>query len=459
MRNRVRFIASLMCGLALLAPFAAGWEHHPLITEPILSTMPEVAGAAPVAAVPLEDFLLAHEAELAELLAEEEAWARSMWRFYAPRPEELAFEATGNEADVRARFFRAIRINPNMKTPLYVSALAANSTPETPLEPSEVTLHDQSDYLSVFNFEALQSGERVAPLDVVATASNEPDYGMDTGLYENNDTAFGQDYGFGAQPFGNAALDYGTQAPFHMGFYHESWIVFFFAPFLKECYPEHRIHLYKALSQFAFDQGEDYWGWRFMGWGLHYVADLSMPYHTTALPGYTPGRMLWVYFLDILGWPQAKDNAVQLSSNRHMALERYQGTTMAAAWARGDMQTPPLAVLFEETGRPAYSNDFPRKRIAATSHAMSARADALIVRLMPSQFVNDPSVELSEVPAVDQIAARVESAHGAAGLEEIDRLLADALEGFAVYGRSYARGILVNTEVKAQSTRRVRARK
>ena len=47
---------------------------------------------------------------------------------------------------------------------------------------------------------------------------------MDIGLFADNGTDFGQGYGFGIQPFGNPNLEYSSQAPFHMGFYHLDWL-------------------------------------------------------------------------------------------------------------------------------------------------------------------------------------------------------------------------------------------
>ena len=70
----------------------------------------------------------------------------------------------------------------------------------------------------------LAAGDPVTIAEVIASASDEPDFGMDVGLYEDNGTAFGAVYGFGETPFGNDNLDYGSQAPFHMGFSHLDWL-------------------------------------------------------------------------------------------------------------------------------------------------------------------------------------------------------------------------------------------
>ena len=100
--------------LLLLASLSApAWEHHPLFTGPALSILPEAAQAAPVPVEPLEAFLLSVEAELAEVLAAEEAWSRENLPMYAPRPEALAF-AAGSARRVRARCAQAFIAKPAM---------------------------------------------------------------------------------------------------------------------------------------------------------------------------------------------------------------------------------------------------------------------------------------------------------------------------------------------------------
>lgn len=46
MKKYARFAVLGVCGLALsVSPVSTAWEHHPLLTGPVLSTMPGVAGA------------------------------------------------------------------------------------------------------------------------------------------------------------------------------------------------------------------------------------------------------------------------------------------------------------------------------------------------------------------------------------------------------------------------------
>ena len=433
---------TLLVLLTLVSCMASAWEHHPLFTAPVLDSIAKSVPLTPAPAVELQEFLSAVEGPMAVFLAQEEAWARENLSWYAPRPEALDFVATGNPDDIVSRFFRAIRINPNTKTPLYFSVLSGTTVDEaTLLEPEAVTLFPDKTALESFDFIQVLPGGVLNAVDIIASASNEPDYGMDTGLFEDNGTDTGMEYGFGTQAFGNPALDYGSQAPFHMGFYHESPVVFMFAGFLKESYPEYRIHLYKRLSEFAFEQGYDYWGWRFLGWGLHYVADLSMPYHTTVLPGYSTLRMLWINFLDIIGISGPADNALQLVSNRHMAIEPYQLKIMEQK-----MRDAAASVIFDalqaEYESPEYTDDLNRLLLAKASHDMARKLDRAISAYMPRDFVSNPDVELADRADLEDIVTIISEEHGQEALDALDQMLADAMKEFAMYGRSYVLDII-----------------
>jgi hypothetical protein len=53
-------------------------------------------------------------------------------------------------------------------------------------------------------FIRVADGENVAPLAVLASAADEPDYGHDINLFSDNPGEVGALYGFGPQPFGDA---------------------------------------------------------------------------------------------------------------------------------------------------------------------------------------------------------------------------------------------------------------
>ena len=116
---------------------AAAWEHHPLLTMPVVETFAATTPLTPAAVVPLDEFLSEVEGPLAVFLAAEETWAQENLAWYAPRPEALDFVATGNPDDIVQRFFHAIRINPNSKTPLYHAVLSGTADENLILLPPE----------------------------------------------------------------------------------------------------------------------------------------------------------------------------------------------------------------------------------------------------------------------------------------------------------------------------------
>jgi hypothetical protein len=410
---------------------AVAWADHALLTWDALSGLPGLAGAR-VAAEPLEAYLADQAPALQALLDGEEAWSRSHLAGYAPRPDALAFRAAGEPATLRRRFLEALRVNPGSRIGLHLRALpGAGARPAVPLE--EVTALRADGDLRGTSYLALSPGEEVPALEVVATAADEPDRGLDLGLFEDGGTDFGRRAGFGRQPFGNPALEFSSQAPFHMGFFHESALVEAVAPWLRRTYPEHRIHLYRSLSAQAFGSGHAYWGWRFAGWALHYLQDLTQPYHARAAPGVGTLRQLWIGALDAVGVHGPLAAARTLISNRHLALESYQLHRLRAAVAAGRADDALRAALRDaagDSGAPPYADAAPRGRVSREAADAADAVDAAVSACFPARLVSDPAVTLDD--ARDPVDLWALSAGAPPGAQR-------ALEG-AVAGRLRALG-------------------
>ncbi len=429
--------------LILLPGISGAYSNHPLIAYPVFSTMPEVSSAEPVVVEGLESFLAAEEKGLVELFAKEEEWLKSNLGWYAPRPDAIAFKATGDKSNIKKRFCYAARINPNSPLSLYFLLLPGKEANGRNLLPSEaVKTYKGPDYIDWGIKVELKEGEKVAPLDVLSVANDEPDYGMDLGLYVDNGTDYGREFGLGNQPFGNPNLVYGSQAPFHMGFYYESKIVFKLGGFLKKTNPLYRIHLFKSLAEFAFKTGHDYWGWRFAGWGLHYVCDLSHPYHSRMLPGVSTARILWMNLLNQLGMSGAKNDAIQIVSNRHSAVEKFQRIIMRKAYLENDFDSSIFKALKEEKTALEYTDDFARTVIAKIANDNADRTDRLLEEVMPEKFVFDTEFELGTSPEAEEIVDKVYEKKGQEGVDKLTDLIADLLKPFAAYGRLYVKEIL-----------------
>ena len=405
LKMRSLVFVALMCAASL----AAAWNDHALGTWQALAQLPAIDGAPPVAVERLESFLSAEDKALEELLEQEEQWARRNVSVYPPRPAALKFKAGGTPAELRRRFVAALRINPDCKLPLFLQTRPGTQLPrESSLPWTEVTTLRRETTAKETQFLRLHEGEQVAVLDVVASASDEPDYGLDIGLWQDNQTPYGHVYGFGKQPFGDPALEISTQVPFHMGFFHESEIIYKAAGFLRRTYPEYRIHLFKSLAAFALRTGHPYWGWRFAGWALHYVQDLTQPYHASVLPGVSVQRMLWINTLNLLGFHSQKEQAVRFVSNRHLALENYQYHRMKNAYLRKDPEDALLRAVRNrsaDAGQADYLDSSVRQIVSKQAYELGERTDQTIERTLPGKYISEPTYVFEQTePDIDLFA-------------------------------------------------------
>jgi hypothetical protein len=435
------FFTILFCASAtnLLA-----WSEHPLITYPVAAALTEVRNAPPVKAESLAAFVNAEAKKLEKLLAQEEEWAQKNLQWYAPLPAALAFKAGGDPTSATERFCRAIRINSRTKLPLYLQFVpGSNVYGRNKISPRSISfLQDISDWDKAA-FVGLKNSESVRPLDVLVSASDDPDLlGLDIGLFVDNKTEMGRVYGFGEQPFGNPNLEYGSQAPFHMGFYHEDKIMYTLAGFLKKTYPEYRLRLYRKLAALAFSTGHPYWGWRFTGWGLHYLADLTQPYHATVLPGVSTGYALWINTIGMIGISGPKANAIQLVSNRHTALESFVQVVLQRAYSEKETNNPILQALQSAQKAPAYTDTMPRAVVAKHAHDNAKITDDILEQNMPPKYVSDPKFEIGVSPERMQIVEKVRAAKGGKAIDNLVNHSATLLKPFAAYGHSYIQAIL-----------------
>jgi len=436
----MRPLLTLLLSLFISAQ-ALSWSNHTLVSHQLLNTLPSVRDAAPVKVESLESFLLATEKELEPFLEKQEQWMRTNLWYYAPRPDALMFKATGDATDIRTRFAKAIRVNPNTKWPLYLQLLPGEKRDAPAIDPQAISIFKDLGYLTDVQLIQLSEGDMVSVVDVVSAANDEPDHGLDIGLFTDSKTDYGKEYGFGEQPFGNPNLEYGTQAPFHMGFYHESPILYALGGFLKQTYPEYRIQLFKQLSEFAFQHGHDYWGWRFMGWGMHYIGDFSNPYHVMPVPGNSTLKTIWVGLLGMMGSPDAQNNAIQLASNRHTVLEDFQSLIMTKAYEESNHDHKTIQALNAPTEVRKYEDNHVIDVISKPAYIKANDIHDALETTMPEQYVNDVTVEYSELNAKANLEDTVRKESGEEGYNQLVDIIADLLSDFSGNGASYIEGI------------------
>ncbi len=442
--SRTLVLAIGLCA-SLVSLQAQAWGSHALASYRVFEAMSEVAKAAPVVVEPLEAFLKDQEKAITNLLATQEAWATANVVAYPPRPAALAFVANPATADEARRqaFLRALRVAPNSRFALYYELDAKAPADGLPLLKYADVNTQPPPKVERERYAALKAGDTVPVLNVVASAAYEPDFGLDINLFNDSPSEWGKTYGFGNLPFGNPKLSFSTQAPFHMGFFHEDKILYMAAGFLKRTLPLMRVNQYAGLAALAHKTGHAYWGWRFTGLALHYVQDLSQPYHANVSPGSSTVVLLATNALAMAGFPTLKDNTVTLLSNRHLALERYQSQILLqAATGTGDQAlVKSLGAIGSDGHYPAWSALYARDVVAKESHDYAPKLAKSIVDSLPSRYVDDPSFDFgANEEGVDLVAelGKVNAAKRA----ELDASVAELLSHFGAHSRNAVRGIL-----------------
>ncbi|MDL5599481.1 hypothetical protein QS468_42675 [Bacillus subtilis] len=366
--------------LCAMAPTAWSWSNHTVGSYLALQDLPALRDASPVEVEPLEQFLSEQYPAIVALLDEQERFAREHFKQYPPRPDNLKLPAVPSD-NLRHDFLTALRINPLIHLAMVIQPLPGKDLPEREHLQADQVMVEQT--LSPWNrqrFIRVADHEKVAPLAVLASAADEPDYGHDINLFSDNPGEVAALYGFGPQPFGDARFQYSSQAPFHMGFFHESPVVYAAAGFLERSWPDWRAYQYMGLARLAFATGHSYWGYRFLGWGLHHVQDLTQPYHAKPLPGVELPSLLLLEGKALAGFAEDKQASIERVATRHMEVEKYQSTWLRRVLRAGQPH-PMLDAYADAAGDahyPPYSVDYLREVVSAESVDDSAAFDDAI---------------------------------------------------------------------------------
>lgn len=405
------FVGSLLC-----VSDAFAWGTHHLITRAALDRPGWTGLDAPIPVEPLEDYLAADGAGVAQVFREFAAWevARGATRF-----KEQPFDAAAPSTEA---FLQAARLQPRAKIG-YVRRLPPSPGGVAPAD--GVSLSALSDYAKPtggFTWWFVPEVGTTTPRDVLSTYSDEPDWGFDHELWDI------EVYGYGAQNFGKPSGE-SSKAPIHMWFAHENGLVRTFAGEITESVVLDRVELFTRLAKRAFDSGHPYWGWRFASWAAHYTEDLSQPYHSRALPGKRLG-----YYLSYVVSPakeRMKTKATQEAANRHFLYEDYVSLSLERGY-RQEAGAPPLAAALAEGDEAFEVADAAAliEQIGATASAHGPVIDRTVGRAFGTRWT-DWEVDLEKDPAYD-IAAIVRDLPDVPG----EKLLFEARADFGRTGRA-----------------------
>ncbi|MBP7632535.1 hypothetical protein KBA41_00075 [Candidatus Ozemobacteraceae bacterium] len=228
--------------------------------------------------------------------------------------------------------------------------------------------------------------------DWLVLFSDEPDWGMDQGLFGAGDPRYGE------IPYGSLKGT-SSQAPFHMYFPCENWISLKIKPSLKQGMTHLRFVAFANLAQVALCAGDRYWAARFLASTIHYLQDMTAPYHASAVPFLNP----LVIAKAILAKDKERfssDNT-QLLSNRHFLFEAvaarmqilgaaapeklYSGLSqkVAALCAAQDEQDDPPTTMLMKLFKARNKSAFDRAH----------KIDKLVGKAFPKKLVGDPSYD------------------------------------------------------------------
>jgi len=436
--------------ISLHVPHAYAWSDHGLGTWLALKAVPELNPAAKVRAETFEDFVAAEPEAIAAMLIVEETWARVNVVSYPALPDSLRFHTGAGPLKLHDRLLRALRLNPTVPLPLFLQQIPGVSYDSSPeMDPREALIPlfvsgGHRPTLAIEKFLKLQPGQAVAALDVVVSAADEPDFGMDIGLWKDNGTPFGAEYGFSKQPFGAAHVLFSSQAPFHMGFFHEPGVIYAFRKSLKNTYPEMRIHQFTSLARLAFETGHAYWGWRLIGWALHYVQDLTQPYHTTPLPGTNTRTILFAAIRDLVGIHGPVTRIVRLATNRHFTLEKFQFESVREALEQQDPNNRYSSAMRDmraDATYPAFDDTYVRQVITKEACSVGKPVKSVMLRAFPKHWVNDSTHDWDE-DAMDRVSSLEEITKNPVAKEAMEAMLEGLLRKMGSHSRNYVNSAL-----------------
>ena len=404
---------------------ALAWGAHSFPTYRALERVPELTEAPTVAVEPLEAFLRSEEKTIEVLLASQEAWAMAQLAPIPERPANLAFVADPERTDEARKqaFLMALRMAPNSKFALFFQPDpwagnangASGATASLPITAVSTSLDPVSG--TPYRLLNLRAGDWVAPLTVVASASDEPDFGLDNFLWEDSPSDWGRALGLGKIPYGSANVASSSQEPFHTAYLRENALSYVALPALRWNFLLLRNYQFSTLSALAFRTGHSYWGWRFAGMALHYVQDLTQPLRASLLQGDSSLRLLGVGILASAGWRSVQqDYLAQLSVRLH-AVERFEAELLQGlGTAKRENAPAALEKAIHNTERdhvfPDWSDHYLRDTVAPQTAALANRFSPLIQGKWPLEH------------------------------NEADPLLLDCLTNFGIHSRNAIRGIL-----------------
>lgn len=331
-----------LCGLIACSPATLlAWSNHSLGTWLALADLPELRQAEPVQVERLEDFLAAEAVALQQVLDEQEARAREELPDYPARPDSLRWTADGS-GDRRRAFLMALRVSPEIRLAYFVQALPGLELPAAKVLPAQDVLVFRK--LSLWNewrFLAVEPGERVSPVRCSPARRTSRTTGTTSTSSRTTPARSARSTASAPSPsvmrVSNTRLRRRSTSATTTS--RRSSI----RPRRSSPAPTRSCACASTWRWRGWrSSGHPYWGYRFLGWALHYVQDLTQPYHAKALPGENTATLMWTAIQAALGDTSGKEAAIERVATRHTEVEKYQADWLRRLLREGRNDDPLL---------------------------------------------------------------------------------------------------------------------
>jgi hypothetical protein len=227
----------------------------------------------------------------------------------------------------------------------------------------------------------------------LALFSDEPDWGMDIGLFGKGDPRYTE------IPYGDIDK-LSSQAPFHMYFANENLITYKSRASLRQSMTLLRFSIFQRLAAFALAKGEWFWGARFLGCALHYLQDVAMPYHASALPYATV--FTYLKYAVVKDKDKFLNDNMQLVANRHFAYEAFGLKFMQLLEGKVRHALPAFDLILDramlaaknptEKSNEEFLADI-LNRVAKASYKHARNLDKIIGKTFAKRLVKDPTFD------------------------------------------------------------------
>ena len=360
---------------------ATAYYNHSLIAQGALGRQAYLQKLVTVES--LDSFVTAEHAMLEKTLATVDNWATKNIDGYRPPPPDLHL-INASRQNLETAFLEAIRVNPQASRKYYLQIIdGSDYAAEQQLAWQDVCV---TDYKYSFPFVNINMGQKVKALDVVATAADEPDYGLDMGLWSNNGSEVGGRYDFGEQTFADPADLVQSQAPFHLSFMHDKVLRQLSKP-MRSNYALLRIKTYSDLAKLAKQTNHEYWACRFAGRALHYIHDLTVPFHASMTPGYSLPQVFGALAAKLCGFSKPYTTMFSDIACTHVMFEIMHYELLNSAYQRQDWSAFIYCSLTESTGEISAEIDdfYARDVVAREAYQLRYRAYYAVKSLVTEQ--------------------------------------------------------------------------